>query len=67
MLSPSMLRADIIIGFWPIPGFAEFEYIIFDERSDNFSRFYGMKQAFFMILQVTYSDFFAEHKSLCMF
>ncbi len=33
--------------------FADFEYFIFDELLDNFSRFYGFKQSFFMILQVT--------------
>ncbi len=32
--------------------FADFEYFTFDEVSYNFSRFYGFKQSFFMILQV---------------
>ncbi len=50
-LTPSTLKA--YIGFWPILGFAEFDYFIFGELSDNFFKIYVSKHSFFMILQVT--------------
>ncbi len=35
-----------IIGFWPIPGFADFDYFIFDEISYNFQDFMESNNCF---------------------
>ncbi len=66
-LTHSPLPADIQ-AFGQFQVFCSFEYLIFDELSYNFSRFYGFKQSFFMIYMYKLpSNFFSIYKSMCMF
>ncbi len=46
----TLMTTTVVVGQFQAS--ANFEYFIFGELTDIFSRFYGIKQ-FFMILQVT--------------